>query len=324
MRPELEKYLEELGEGAGRLSRSRLFLLSDLGTEEKATVHRLWEKLPVTRRRQVAGELVELAEDSVELEFEAVFHLCLDDKDSQVRLKAILGLALSEERVHLPALLRLLREDPDEEVRAASASAMGGFALRGELQKLPTSDVVRLEKALLTAIQDEGEGLEVRRRAVEAIAPLRRGKVQDILRETYRSPHIKMRASALYGMGRNCDPQWLPLLLKEMRSPEPELRFEAARACGEMEDLRAVPQLAELLRDSDEEVQRAAIEALGNIGGQAAKQALSEMRDHTSPSLRESVAAALEMLVFVEDPLFGKDSLDGWQDETGREDQETW
>ena len=48
-----------------------------------------------------------------------------------------------------------------------------------------------------------------------------------MIRDAYYSSELDFQASALYAMGRNCNPSWLPLLLKELHSPNPQLRFEA-------------------------------------------------------------------------------------------------
>ena len=75
-----------------------------------------------------------------------------------------------------------------------------------ELGELRPEDGEKVQKALLSAIGNQEEQLEVRRRAIEAISPLSLSKVKDIIRQAYESEDARMRASALYAMGRNCDP----------------------------------------------------------------------------------------------------------------------
>ncbi len=316
----LENLLEVL-EHDRTVPHASLALLSGLEPEALAIFRQSWGDIPVKTRRQVAAQLSDMAEDNALLDFGNVFLVCLEDEDSEVRLKAVSGLSLSEDRTCLSPLLRRLRDEPDEGVRATVALALGDFVLKAEFEQLPSSDARRLENALTSVIADAGEGLEVRRRAVEAISAFSGNKVQDIIRAAYHSPHLRMQASALHAMGRNCDPQWLPLLLTEMRSGEPELRYEAAQACGEIEDQRAVPRLIELTRDQDSDVRRAAIEALGHIGGDAAKRALQGLAQDTSLAVRESAADALELVRFDENPLVLTDGLDDGEDEDETEDQ---
>lgn len=301
---ELERYLEKLGRGEGPISASRLVNLTGLDAGEVEVFWGRWRAMALERRRRILAQVVEVAEDNLDLDFDALFRACLGDEDGQVRLKALEGLAGSGGRSLISPLIQMAREDPVEAVRAAAASALGEFAMLAELRRLRPSDAARVYGALAAAVQGPEGSLEVGRRALEAISPLSREEVRGFIRDAYRSPHLEMRASALYAMGRNCDPQWLPLLLREMRSPHAELRFEAARACGELEDPRALPRLVELLQDPDPEVQEAAIEALGHIGGSEAERELRLCLGHPQPRIRQAAAEALALLDFGESPLF--------------------
>lgn len=295
-------YLEELKDPGKPLATSRLATLSDLTPEEAAEFDREWPDVDAERRRQIVARLDDLLEDNLELDFDAVFRLCLADPDSVVRARAVGGLQASEDRRLIEPLAGLLREDEDAAVRAAAASALGRFAMLAELGELPESDAARVEEALLAAFDREGEDLAVRCRALEAISPLEKPRVEEMIRQAYRSDCLEFQVSAVYAMGRSCHPGWLPVLLKELHSPNPQLRYEAVRACAEQEAEEAVHHLVELTRDADAEVRTSAILALGEIGGDEAKEALTQCLESDSEAVRETAQEAMDEMGFWEDP----------------------
>jgi HEAT repeat protein len=298
----LENYLKELRDTKKPLVVSKLVNLSDLSREEMEVFNREWPNIDVARRREILERLVELAEDNFELDFNAVYRACLADADSEVRVKAIEGLADCEERYLIEPLVSLLLGDLEHKVRAAAAVALGTFALLDEFGELTSSDANKVEKALLTVFNNKNEQMEVRCRALEAISTLSRPQIEELIRQAYQSDDLELRASAIYSMGRNCNPMWLTTLLQELNNPHPRLRFEAARACGELESQEAVPKLIELIRDSDFEVKISAIESLGRIGGIRAKQALRQCLDSDDEAISEAAQDALDELKFWEDP----------------------
>ena len=300
----LESYLDELGRLEKPLITSKLADLSDLTPDELDLFRQAWAKIAPERRRQIVQRLVDLAEDNFELNFDEIFRVCLFDEDAEVRTSAIDGLWECEDRTLIEPLVHLLRWDGDERVRAAAATALGRFALLAEYGKLPELDVARVDSSLLAAIDDETELFEVKRRAIEAISFRSLPRVREIILQAYRSGDPSLQVNAIYAMGLNCDPMWLPELLKELNSADPEMRYEAVRACGELGDERAVSRLIELVADPDMEVKLAAIEALGQIGGNAAKGKLQDCLDSRNDVIRQAAEEALEELEFEEGPLY--------------------
>ncbi|MDO8532645.1 MAG: HEAT repeat domain-containing protein [Dehalococcoidia bacterium] len=300
----LEHYLTELQDANTPLSTARLIHVSAMTSEEVECFRRSWVTLDIERRRQVLSRLIDLAEDNADLDFAAVFRVCLQDPDEDVREKAIAGLSDSEDRSLIDPLITLMLNDPKERIRAAAAVALGRYTMLAELGKLLSRDGPKLEKAMLTVIENGAKAPEVRRRAIEAIGAFSNvPRVKEILRNAYNSPDPKLRASALFGMGRNCDQQWLPILVQALSSEDPELRCEAAGACGETGEETTVPYLIPLARDADAQVRDAAIQALGSIGGPTARKALLQLRQSTSPHIREAAEEALQKLESEEDPL---------------------
>jgi len=301
---DLGRYLAELGASRKPLPASRLVDLSNLSPEELKAFGGGWPSIKVGRRREIAGLLVDLAEDNVELDFSGVFRACLRDLDETVRTKAIEGLWECEDRTLVPQLIELLAKDSKECVRAAAATALGRFALLGELEKLCPGDTERIGDALLNVIDNPSEHVEVRRRALEAVAPLSPPRVKQAIFEAYRSDNPRMSTSALYAMGMSCDPEWLPTLIKELKSPDPERRFEAAGALGELEEEAAVPRLAELVHDLDAQVQLSVIHALGRIGGSEAREALQAYLDDPDERICRWVEEVIEGMELEEGPLW--------------------
>jgi len=299
----LKDYLDELLGQKKPIVMAKLVNLSNLGSADIKLFTEVWGSATLERRRQVISRLEELAETNPELDFDHIFQICLHDPDPMIRVKAVENLTECEEYWLIDLMACLLKEDSDTEVRAAAATVLGGFALLAELNKLPALYCTKVEQALLAAIDTAATDGEVRRRAIEAIAPLSLPQVKEIIAKAYRNGDLKTRSSALYAMGRNCDLQWLPILLAELNSSEPELRFEAARACGETGDEKAVSSLIKLLGDEDKEVKLAAIVALGEIGGREAKNALLGCLEHPDPATQEAVEEALAVLEFYQEPL---------------------
>lgn len=299
----LKDYLDELLGQKKPIMMAKLAKLANLGSADIKLFTEKWNSATVERRRQVISGLAELAETNPELDFDQIFQTCLYDPDPMVRLKAVESLTECEDYQLIDAMAGLLKEDSSTAVRESAATVLGGFALLAELNKLPSHYATKVEQALLAAIDATATDSEVRRRAIEAIAPLSLPQVKEIISKAYRNGDLKTRSSALYAMGCNCDPQWLPILLAELNSSEPALRFEAAQACGEIGDEQAVSSLIKLLGDDDTEVRLAAIVALGEIGGREAKNALQGCLEHPDPATQEAVEEALAVLELYQEPI---------------------
>lgn len=300
---ELQDYLLELKDHRRRLSSSRLTNLSELSADEVIDFREAWAEMEVARRREVMRHLLQLAEDNVELDFDAVFISALDDDDADVRCVAVQGLWEHEGRDLISPLIQLMQADPEAAVRAQAASALGNYVLRAEFQQLNNVDGKRVEEALHAVVDDEDEQTEVRASALKSVSARSAGWVRRSIEEAYASANRRMRLGAVHSMGRHCDPRWLPILMRELRSDDPEMRFEAVTACAALGGEAAVPELIELVEDDDQEVQEAAVAALGDIGGDEARDALEALVKNPDPRLREAALSALEEIDFNEDPL---------------------
>ncbi len=299
----IEETIADLGNSDKPLLNSRLAELSNLNSEELALFEQAWAAIEPKRRRQIMYRLVELAEGNFELDFDSIFKSRLKDQDAEVRSKAIEGLWESEEASLIDPLIILLNQDSSEKVQATAATALGKFAMLAELKKLRPSHKSKVCQALLTVIDDKSKPIEVKRRALEAAAPLSLPQMEKAIVKAYQSSNPKLRTSALFAMGKSCNHSWLPILLKELASADAEMRYEAAGACGELGEKEAAPYLAELITDSDIDVQLAAIQALGKIGGPEAKDCLERCLNNPSEIIQQAAEQALYQLEAGEEPL---------------------
>lgn len=299
----MEAYVRELADPTRPLAFSKLTNLSALGPEEASLFLNAWPEMDLRRRQRLIQELIDLAEDNVELNFDAVFFIALADSDAEVRLNAVKGLWEYEGRDLIDPLLGLLEGDPDAAVRAEAALALGRFVLQAEFDALRAADAERVERSLRRAIEDNAEVAEVRGRALESLGVRSEPWVRDLIQWALESSDRRLWLSAVHAMGRSCDAAWLPALITELGSDDAEMRFEAAVACGSIADEAAMPHLLRLLDDDDDEVQEAAIGALGQIGGAQAKEALEHLLADGEERVRQAVLSALAEVDFTEDPL---------------------
>jgi HEAT repeat protein len=298
-----EETVANLADRKKSLSNSGLVCLSDLDSTKLALFQQAWAAIETKRRRQIISRMIDLAEDNFELDFSNIFRHCLKDEDAEVKCAAIEGLWENEETSLLIPLTGLLEHDSSDRVQAAAAAALGKFAMLAELNKLQQHHTSRVADVLLAAVSDTSKPPEVKRRALEASAPLSTAEVTRAIGNAYQSDNLNLKASAIYAMGRNCSPSWLSLLLKELDSDEAELRYEAAGACGELGQEAATPYLIKLTSDDDISVQSMAIQALGKIGGRAAKEHLEQCLNHPDEPVRDAARQALGELQFGENPL---------------------
>jgi hypothetical protein len=299
----LEEVLANIFDATQPLVHNKLVHLSHLTAQGVNLFKKAWNGVSYHKQYEVLSQLVQLTEDNLVLNFDDIFGFCLSEPDERIRLEALTGLEGTEDPAFIMPLIHLLKEDNTEKVRAATAVVLGNFALLAEVGELPVRRRDTVYSTLRDLLINERETMEVKRRALEAIAPFTSSEVEGFINDTYSNNDVKLKASALYAMGRNCNPDWLPILIKELRNRQAEIRYEAAAACGELEAEEAVPYLINLLEDEDAQVQDAAIRSLGEIGGAEAKETLEQLIHRPEDGIRQAAEAALGELLFWEEPL---------------------
>jgi HEAT repeat protein len=300
-----EDSIRDLTDPQKRLTSQQLISFGDLSGEEAARFAVAWQEVETARRLRVLADLTDLAEDNVELNFDAVFKIALDDEEAQVRVAALQGLFEYEGADLIPRLALALREDPDAEVRRESAVALGRYALAAEFDRLADADAQLVKDVLTEAVEDVDEDELVRARAIEALGAISGEDTQNLIESIYEEgDNLWLRIGAVDAMGRSCDEVWLPIIIRELDSRSPQMRHAAAYAAGAIGEEAAVEPLMEMAaNDPDREVQRVAIAALGEIGGQRAKVALRNLLYTGDDDLREDIQEALANIEFGDDPL---------------------
>ncbi len=302
-----------------------LYNLSHLTADNAVKFEQTWPTLSPARRRKVIERLVEITEDSFEVNFDSVFIMALGDADADVQTWAIKGLWENASPQLVQPFLYLLKQGKTPAVRAAAATALGQYVYLGEIEELAAEIQELVEQALLETIRRAQEDVEVVRRAVESIAFSSREGIETIIESAYYHEQEPMRISAIFAMGRSFNPKWENIIISELDSNSPAVRYEAARACGELSLKSAVGRLIRLIQEeSDPEVQFNAIWALGQIGGKQAEEMLHtliESGDDETVKM-EAQDALDELTMFQSGALmfdFGEDASDddllAWDDD---------
>ena len=299
----LEQFLETLNDETGPVPVSEFNEVSDLSPSELGVFARTWFGIELERKQRIITAMVESAEDNPELDFSAIFKMCLRDNDEFILEKAMEGLWEHEDRSLIPSLVQVLQSGQSAGVRAAAALALGKFPVLVQEGKLLARDRDTLYDSLMGVLEDPDQPLEVRRRSLEAIAPLNTSAIRDLVSKAYESDDPDLKSSSIFAMGRTGELSWLPVLLRELQNPEASIRYESANACGELGEEDAVTYLIPLLQDDDFQVQLAGISALGKIGGSFAKKVLVNCIEEGDAVLEDAAKAELENLELLEDPL---------------------
>ena len=225
--------------------------LSELTGDELKAVVPIWSRLSAVAKHRVLSALNEASEAMFELSFREIAMLSLGDKSSLVRAKAIDLLWTDESAETMQELMRLAEFDPDVKIRSRALESLGRFLLLGEYGDIP-ADLAAQAQALTYAIhKNKLEPVEIRRRALEALANSSHGAVDQLILAAYADGNIELRIGALFAMGRTCNQIWRDQLLEELESDNNEYVYEAIRACGHIQVADSVQRIGELALSED-------------------------------------------------------------------------
>ena len=294
----VQELLNQLINRSETIAARDLFVLSDLTLQDAELVRQEWELIPVAQRRQLLQSLTDVAEEDVTWHLGRLLRIALTDDDPLVRRIAIEGLWEDSSADLIGPLIQILHNDNTAAVRAAAAATLGAYVLAGELDELDSAYAMRVEEALLAALHNPDEALDVQCRALESIAYSGETGIRQLIEDAYYSPEEELRISSLVAMGRSADTRWRGLVRAELHNPSAQMRIEAARACGELEVLKAEHELLELLADDEQMVRLAAIFALGRIGSRRAQETLRSLATSEDEIEAEAAELALEEMLF--------------------------
>ncbi|MEO9256323.1 MAG: HEAT repeat domain-containing protein, partial [Tepidiformaceae bacterium] len=253
--------------------------------------------LPEDARVGVMTWAADLAEDNVDLAFTQLARLGLADPLGTVRARAADTLWESTDRGAAEMLQRLVREDPDESVRAAAAASLRHFVVMREFETFDSALGDRIVDALRASVEDTSEVVDVRGLALEALGARTLEWVPRLIADSYNHDERRMRIAAVHAMGANAEERWLEYIHEQFYSDDAEFRFEAAVAAGGIASEESIEPLLPLLDDEDSQVVLAVVETLGEIGGRDALEVLKEFRERAPEGMDEVIAAAIETAV---------------------------
>jgi HEAT repeat protein len=294
-----EQALTNLNDQEQPLSRRAMAALSNLDDKQFAAFQAVWQRIGSERRVEAIHTLLVLAEENVDVNFRRIFLDCLDAPEATVRAVAVDGLWEDENPRTMRRFIALLN-DPASEVRVAAVLNLSRFAYRAALDELSYENQQAVCTALLNIMTDEGQPLDVQRRAIEALGYFADSPAaQTQVGHAYEHRSQRMRESAIVAMGRSMRPEWFATIEKELHSPLPVLRYAAAQATAELaEDAEPLlPALLPLVDDEDPEVSQAAILALGQIGGANAEKVLNRLKKSQNDMHRQAANEALAELM---------------------------
>ena len=138
---------------------------------------------------------------------------------------------------------------------------------------------------------NKSEPVEVRRRALEALANSSHSGVEQLILAAYADGNHELRIGALFAMGRTCNQIWRHQLLNVLDGDDDEYVYEAIRACGHIQVADAVQRIGEFALSEDQDIQMMAIWSLGEIGGRRAFEILAGLQENETD---EDVSAAID------------------------------
>jgi len=292
----VDSMLMEFDAGDSPVKAKLVYRLSDLSTEDIEMVRQVWPTVKLERRRKLLSEVADQSEANFELDFTEFVTYTLDDTDPEVRADSIRALWHSQETPVMRKFIDLLRNDADENVRAAAAQALGAFILAGELEEIKASVAVEAVDAILDVCRTADMQSALYQRALESASFSGKEEVVGLIESAARHDDVRLQACALFAMGRSGDERWNNIVVRALGSDDPELVYEAARAAGELMIGTALPRLIKLARGTDTEIKEAAVFALGEIGGDEAVQVLSQLADReTDNVMLEAIEDALNI-----------------------------
>jgi HEAT repeat protein len=291
---------EVLHESAtGQINSGRVSELSDPSREQLQAFRSVWPDLSVKVRRELVREMMRQSDENLALDFSRYFRAAMRDDDDEVRARAIRALWEDDTLSFLHEVCALALTEESAAVQEAVAIGLGTFSYQVEMEELGEDSAARTQEALFRLIE-HGRTWMVRRRALESAAYMSRNqRVKELIDDAYRSDFEQECAGALIAMGRNLDPLWSPIIIRELRNDDPDIRCEAARAAGEFGTADAIDELARLTADEDEEIRTVSVQSIGQIGGRKAIDTLRYLETQVDEELKPVVRQALDEAEFL-------------------------
>ena len=298
-----------------------LYELSGMLTDDIKQFKSTWDALSINLKRKLIVKLREISEVDFAVDYSAIYQIGIVSHDPEICVTSIKGLSENEDIRLIPQMVKLLQNNENAKVRAASAQFLASFVLLGELGKIPEYKFFEIVSTLISTLTNADEVLEVKCRALESVAYTSIQQVPDLIQHAYNSSEEQMVISAVLSMGRSADKRWADIVVNELLNPNPIMRCEATRACGELQIHKAVSELIDLAEDSDTQVQEIALWSLGQIGGTRSRRFLESLLGSDDDALSASAQQAIDELDFYQN---GISSFLGPPSEFNGEGEDSW
>ncbi len=297
-----KKVVDELLDGTREISRRSLQEFSDLDPASLEVLFEAWPRISPDRKRLLLDGLLSEVERDTLVSFDDLARALLTDSDAQVRTRAIRLLDECEDVKLIPAFLKILNEDDDNDARGEAARALGKYVELGELEEIPEKTFHQVEDALLKKVNSEDRSA-VRRAALEALGFSSRLEVITAIESAFRREDPDWQSSALLAMGRSFDERWEEQILSRLFDENLNIRLAAVEAAGELRLASARTILLKLLDDEeDDDIVAAAIWSLSQVGGEDARVYIESLLDLAEEQDQiEFLEEALDNLAFTED-----------------------
>lgn len=276
---------------------------SDLSENEAGELQKAWPRLDEQRKENLLNDLIEIEEDETLVCFDAVGKVAVTDATAAIRLAGIQLLEPSEDYAIAVTLIKMMKHDPDENIRAEAACALGKYVYMGEVEDLTAEKYERILTALFVILRG-ADTPKVRQKVLESLGYSCHEDVPDQIQKAFSSNDKNWRLSALIAMGHSADERWSAPVLSLIHSKDWDLRFEAIRAAGELELKEARLPLLRMLKagQDDLELRQTMICALARIGGENVRTELERLYEAAQDDAEaEFIERALDELDFTEE-----------------------
>ena len=214
--------------------------------------------------------------------------LLKEEKDVATRIEIIPRLKHLDERKAARALLVVLKESSDRELRAQCVEVLGEIG------------GTRVERELVQAMVDSRTDDQLREKIVEVLGKLRaKSAVHELIVLALGDGSPSLRKAAIKALGDAGSTVAEPALLSLSKDPDASLRRAAIVSLASIRGRDFVRNLIIILKtDEDALVRERAVELLGNFESKAALPVVRGALDDTDARVRE---AALEVVATMRD-----------------------
>ena len=247
-----QNVLDHLLDSKKEIPQAHLKLYSDLDPKSLRLFMDVWPSVKPVRKLLLLNELINHLEVDTLVTYEEIGRALLDDPDGDVRARAILLLAESDDPKLAAKLTNILLNDTDLAPRMEAVNLLGEFILLGELEELPEEIQRKAEDALITVIRSD-DNSALRRSALEALGYSSRPEMVTLIESAFERADPAWKASALRAMGRSHDERWNDGVISTLLDEDPRIKFAAVEAAGELNIQEAGSILLKMLEDEEED-----------------------------------------------------------------------